>query len=90
MQNKSESEDVIPTAHANWLAHPMTKGALRAIQNHRESFIKHISVNATSSDVTDEQIRMSAMGVKTCDTIESLLYNKDRFILTKQDLLTIQ
>lgn len=81
-----EKENELKTIHDNWLNHPMTKAAFRAIENHRQSFVKKSESGVVDSNVTDAQIRMLVMGSKTCDYIRMILQDKDKFQLTPNEL----
>lgn len=87
MQN-NDSE--IPTIHDNWIKHPMTQAGLRAIKEHASRFSKALVRDATDPNVTDEQVRMNAVGLKTCDAIMLLLSTPGNFKLTQQELLNTQ
>ena len=78
------------SAHANWLRHPVTQCALRAIETHEQSFIDTLVRDATSGLVTDEQVRMNAVGLKTCKAVKALLNNSANFKFTKQELIGIE
>lgn len=81
-----EKENEIRTLHDSWLNHPMTKAAFRAIDDHEDSFIESMSVDATSPTVTDEQMRFKIIGMKTCRAIRAKLRMKENFSLTTNEL----
>ena len=86
MQKQQEQDSEISTLHGSWMRNPITEHAMIIIRNHKHSFIKSLSRDATNPDVTDEQIRMNAVGMKTCDAILILLENSTNFKLSAEQL----
>jgi hypothetical protein len=87
MQNE-DSE--VRTAHSNWLRSPITQAAFRAIHEHRSKFVEALERDATNKEITDEQIRCTAVGLKTCSAISMILMNSDSFKLSTHEQLTLK
>lgn len=86
MENDSE----ISTAHNNWLKHPLTQAAFRAIEEHKYRFIEAIERDSSDvKNVSNKKIRTYAVGLKTCSAIKELLSdsNNFHFNLTQTNLL---
>ena len=77
MQN--DDSEVIKSAHKQWLELNVTKSALAAIEEHKGKFIKSLIRDAFDKDVSSDQIRLLAVGLKTCDAIVVLLKTSENF-----------
>ncbi len=90
MQDINNQEELINSAHKNWLEHPMTKAVLEKIKAHREKFILSLSANALNfsgpngDGVCSEKYRTIGAGLKTCDAILVLIKEPTNLVLTNK------
>lgn len=72
-------EALLEAQHAEWIKHPVTQKALERIREHKNSFVKIISNDVMNPNVSDVNFRHTAVNIRNCDAILSLLTNTDVF-----------
>ena len=76
----NDRQQEMQVLHSQWLAHPCTKAALEILIKH-EKFIADFIANSSSSEtVTDSKIRQYAVQLKTCQVVQTMLFDSQVFV----------
>jgi hypothetical protein len=66
--------------HQQWMQQPCTKAALEILEQH-QAYITNVLANSSSSEsVSDSKIRQMAVQLKTCQTVQTMLFNPQVFV----------
>lgn len=79
-ETQQQAEEAVRLQHQQWLEMPATRTVLSALTKHKDEFIDLLIAHATNQSVTDQQLRLHAVSLKTIDATIQLLTNTELLI----------
>ena len=73
-------QQVLSAQHNEWLSHPVTQQMIKSITNLREQYVKTLAGNSSNTSELTEMFRMYSYGIKTADTILTLVKSTNEFV----------